>query len=113
MVKKRVKRAAALALAVAMTMGALPAGVKAEHTNPKTGGQCNNTYVSYDCLSYITSMSQGSHVISGGIACFITGLVFNHKISCSSCGAYLSRNSYACTVEHSKCGSRIVNHPGY
>ncbi|MDE6874978.1 MAG: hypothetical protein K2P87_11035 [Lachnospiraceae bacterium] len=113
MVKKKLRKAMVLVLAALMTMAAVPAGTKADHALPDgSGGRCDNTYRKYVCGAYITSVSQGSHVISGGISCFITGLVHHHSIYCNSCNAYLSSNAYACTVEHSKCGSRIINHPG-
>lgn len=105
-----VKKVAAAAMAVAMTFATVPMGVMAEdHTRPDGKGPCNNTYRSYTHIGYQTSIAQGSHQTSEG-PCIMTGLVYIHNITCSSCGKDFGISTYACTTEHSQCGSRTVNH---
>ncbi len=108
------KKAAAALLALAMTVVAVPMGAKADHINARDPEQrCNNTYKSYTHTGYQTSMTQGSHQLEDGSSCFITTLVYKHTVACNSCGFKYATPIYGCTVEHSRCGNRTVNHTGY
>ena len=111
---KMEKKAAVALLALAMTVVAVPMGVKADHLIPNKGGEkCNNTYKSYTHTGYQTSMTQGSHQLEDGSSCFITTLVYKHSVACNSCGFEYTTPIYGCTVAHSRCGNRTVNHTGY
>ncbi len=109
---KLLKKVAAAAMAMAMTFATVPMGVMAAHTRPD-GRICDNTIRSYECGKYVTNMSQGSHTATGGYVCLISGLVYEHTIRCSSCKTVTGTSSYTCTIAHSKCGTKIVNHPAY
>lgn len=102
---------------VVCTTGTMSVNAAERHIVPGTESDpqyCTNIYRTYAHSGYYSSIAMGNHLISGATYCQITGLIYYHSIRCSSCGAQLAtKQTIQCTTEHSKCGTRVVNHPAY
>ena len=74
-------------------------GVSA-HINPKNNLPCNNTGYTYSDYLAPVSHWTTTHLMGSGV-CTINTFVYNHKMYCSSCTAYLGFGAtYECTVNH-------------
>lgn len=106
-----VKRLLSMVLAISMVavLCISPMAITVtQHTNPSTGGPCNNTYYTYR-HGTAPSAQNGWHYHTDGRVCNITAVTYVHECYCSSCGAYVGSYVKECTVRHTICGNYSVN----
>ena len=51
----------------------------------------------------------GTHTLSDGTVCCISGLTMEHTVKCYECGQIFEKYNKRCTISHSACGEYYKN----
>ena len=109
------KRLLSIALAVVLACSVMAVAASAAHIKHGTGVDdippeiCYNVTCDIVHSKHIGVGTIGTHTLSDGTICYISGLTMEHTVKCTECGYIYEKYNKRCTISHSACGQYYKN----
>ena len=112
---KNIKKFISVILALVVACSTMVVAVSAAHIKYGTGINGIPTEICYNVTCDIVHSKHigegiiGTHTLSDGTVCYISGLTMEHTVKCSECGQIFEKYNKRCTISHSACGEYYKN----
>ena len=107
---KNIKKFISVILALVVACSMMAVAVSAAHIKHGTKDEiCYNVTCDIVHSKHIGVGTIGTHTLSDGTICYISGLTMEHTVKCTECGYIYEKYNKRCTISHSACGQYYKN----